>query len=303
MAVLLECVPNISDGRRPHEIAAIAAAFTSAGATNLGVDSDADHNRTVITFAGTPAEVIEGAVRGAAEACRRINLNRHAGAHPRMGATDVIPFIPLGDATMEDAVAAATTTAERIWTELSIPTYLYALAARRPERADLAVVRKGQFEGIRDTIAVDPARAPDFGSPAVHPTAGVSAVGARFFLIAFNVNLASRDLALARRIAQSIRERDGGLPGVKAMGFDLPEQRLVQVSMNLVDFRRTSPIEAYDAIRRAAEEAGVAIAGSEVVGLIPAAAAPDGFRERVEAHDFDPETQIIERKLARSRPT
>lgn len=301
MAGLLECVPNISDGRRPHEIEDIANAFASAGAANLGVDADADHNRTVITIAGTAQQVIDGAVAGVRAARDRIDLNRHHGAHPRMGATDVVPFIPLAGSTMDDAVAAARTAAERIWKELDVPTYLYAQAASRPERVDLAAVRKGQFEGIRDTIGVDPRRLPDFGEAAVHPTAGITAVGARFFLVAYNVNLDSRDLELARRIAKSIREKDGGLPAVKAMGFDLPEQNLVQVSMNLVDYRKTSPIEVFDVIAAKAKEAGVEVAGSEVVGLIPAEAAPEGFRERVQAHDFDPDEQVIERRLARAR--
>ncbi|MGE0191026.1 MAG: glutamate formimidoyltransferase [Planctomycetota bacterium] len=301
MAGLLECVPNISDGRRPHEIEAIADAFASAGATPLGVDADADHNRTVITLAGTAQQVIDGAVAGVRAARDRIDLNRHHGAHPRMGATDVVPFIPLAGSSMDDAVAAARTAAERIWNELRVPTYLYAKAAMRPERADLAAVRRGQFEGIRDTIAVDPRRLPDFGEAAVHPTAGITAVGARFFLVAYNVNLASRDLELARRIAKSIREKDGGLPAVKAMGFDLPEQRLVQVSMNLVDYRTTSPTDVFDVIAAKAKEAGVEVAGSEVVGLIPAEAAPEGFRERVQAHDFDADEQVIERRLARAR--
>lgn len=301
MAGLLECVPNISDGRRPHEIEAIAAAFASAGATPLGVDADADHNRTVITLAGTVQQVIDGAVAGVRAARDRIDLNRHHGAHPRMGATDVVPFIPLAGSSMDDAVAAARTAAERIWNELRVPTYLYAKAAMRPERADLAAVRRGQFEGIRDTIAVDPRRLPDFGEAAVHPTAGITAVGARFFLVAYNVNLASRDLELARRIAKSIREKDGGLPAVKAMGFDLPEQRLVQVSMNLVDYRTTSPTDVFDVIAAKAKEAGVEVAGSEVVGLIPAEAAPAGFRERVQAHEFDADEQVIERRLARAR--
>src|SRR5262245_55679598 len=163
----------------------------------------------------------------------RIDLTKHQGAHPRMGATDVVPFVPLGAATTEDAVAAANETAERIARELGIPTYLYGDAARRPERRDLAKVREGQFEGIRDAIGSDPARAPDFGPARVHPTAGATAVGARFFLIAFNVDLDTRDLALAKRIAKELRERDGGLPAVKALGFDLPERGWVQISMNL----------------------------------------------------------------------
>lgn len=297
---LLECVPNVSEGRDAAAVEAIAKAFASAGATLLDVESDRDHNRSVISVAGTPEEVVEGAVRGARAAMERIDLTKHRGAHPRMGATDVVPFIPLGGATERDAVAAAQRAAERIARELSIPTYLYGQAARRPERADLAKVREGQFEGIRDVIGTDPARAPDFGPMAVHPTAGATAVGARFFLIAFNVDLDTRDLALAKRIAKEIRERDGGMKAVKALGFDLPERGWVQVSMNLTDYRVTSPQAAYEAVRARAQAAGAKVAGSELVGLIPAAACPPGFDKAVRLLSFDPE-QVIETRLARLR--
>jgi glutamate formiminotransferase len=300
MARMLECVPNVSEGRDREKVARIAAAFSSAGATLLAQESDADHNRSVITIAGTHDEVVEGAVRGATAARDSIDLTKHSGAHPRMGATDVVPFVPLGDTSMKDAVRAAEEAARRIAAECGVPTYLYGEAARRPERRDLAHVRKGQFEGIRDAIATDPSRAPDFGPPRVHPTAGATAVGARFFLIAFNVNVEGRDLDLAKRIAKEIREKDGGMPGVKALGFDLPERGWVQVSMNLVDYRRTSPVEVYDAIARRAKEAGARIAGSELVGLIPEAAVPDGFAERVRLLDFDPQ-QVIETRLAALR--
>ena len=299
MSGLLECIPNISNGRDADVVAAVAEAFASGGAVLLGTDSDADHNRSVITIAGTPAQVIAGAVAGVAAARDRIDLTTHEGAHPRMGATDVVPFVPLEGATTEDAVAAATEAAERIWKETGVPTYLYGDAARVPERSNLAKVRRGQFEGIRDSIADDPARMPDFGEAAVHPTAGITAVGARFFLIAYNVNLDTQDLAVAKEIAVAIREKDGGLPGVKAMGFDLPEKGQVQVSMNLVDYRQTSPIAVFDEIAKRAEAAGVPVAGSEVVGLIPQAACPEGFAERVRVIDFDPDEQIVERRLAR----
>ena len=299
-APLLECVPNISDGRDPAVVAAVAQAFASAGAVLLDVESDRDHHRSVITIAGTPRQVVDGAVAGARAARERIDLTKHEGAHPRMGATDVVPFVPLGDTSMDVARAAADEAAERIARELGIPTFLYGDAARRPERRDLAKVREGQFEGIRDLIGTDPARAPDFGSSAVHPTAGATAVGARFFLIAFNVNLATRDLAIAKKIAKEIRERDGGLPGVKALGFDLAEKGWVQVSMNLVDFRRTSPIAAFDAVASRAAAAGVEVAGSELVGLIPKAACPDGFPQRVRLLAWDPD-QVIETRWERRK--
>jgi glutamate formiminotransferase len=300
MDVLLECVPNVSEGRDPETVRRIAEAFASAGATLLDVDSDADHHRSVITLAGAPDEVVEGAVRGVGAARDRIDLTRHAGAHPRMGAADVVPFVPLGAATMAEAVRAAERAAERIAREAGVPTYLYGEAARRPERRDLAQVRRGQFEGLRDAVRTDPARAPDFGPAALHPTAGATAVGARTFLIAYNVNLASRDLDLARRIAQEVRERDGGLPAVKALGFDLPEKGWVQVSMNLTDFRRTSPLEAFRAVEARARAAGVGVAGSEVVGLIPEAACPPGFAQAVRLLGFDPD-QVVERRLRARR--
>jgi glutamate formiminotransferase len=297
---LLECVPNVSEGRDAAAAAAMAAAFASAGATLLDVESDADHNRSVITIAGTRRQVVDGAVAGTRAARDRIDLTTHKGAHPRMGAADVVPFVPLAGATIDDAVAAAVEAAERIASELSIPTYLYGDAARRPERRDLAKVREGQFEGIRAVIATDPARAPDFGPRAVHPTAGASAVGARFFLVAFNVDLDTRDLSIAKGIAKAIRERDGGMPGVKALGFDLPARGWVQVSMNLVDFRKTSAIAAFDAVAERAKAAGVRVAGSELVGLIPQAACPPGFAERVQLLSFDPQ-QVIETRIASRR--
>ncbi len=299
-APLLECVPNISDGRDPAVVDAVARAFASAGAVLLDVESDRDHHRSVITIAGTPRQVIDGAVAGTRAARDRIDLTRHEGAHPRMGATDVVPFVPLGDATVATAREVAEEAAARIASELGIPTYLYGDAARRPERRDLAKVREGQFEGIRDLIGTDPARAPDFGPSAVHPTAGATAVGARFFLIAFNVNLATRDLAVAKKIAKELRERDGGMPGVKALGFDLAEKGWVQVSMNLVDYRKTSPVAAFDAVAARAQAAGVAVAGSELVGLIPKAACPDDFPQRVRLLAWDPD-QVIETRLSRRK--
>jgi len=297
---LLECVPNISDGRDAATIDAVAKAFASKGAVLLDVESDRDHHRTVISIAGTRRQVVDGAVAGTKAARDRIDLTKHQGAHPRMGAADVVPFIPLAGATMADAVGAAEEAARRIAEEVGVPTYLYGEAAKKPERRDLAKVREGQFEGIRDAIAGDPARAPDFGPRAVHPTAGATAVGARFFLIAFNVDLDTRDLGLAKRIAKEVRERDGGLPAVKALGFDLPERGWVQVSMNLVDYRKTSPVQAFDAVAERAKAAGIAVAGSELVGLIPRDACPPDFASRVRLLSFDPD-QVIETRLEHRR--
>jgi glutamate formiminotransferase/formiminotetrahydrofolate cyclodeaminase len=267
---LLECVPNFSEGRRPEVVDAICDAVRSVPAVRLiGREMDADHNRAVVTFVGPVEPVKEAAFRAIRKASETIDLREHRGAHPRMGATDVCPFVPLGDATMEDAKAAAAEVGERVGRELSIPVFLYAEAARRPERTKLADVRRGEFEGLRDAIGRDDDRAPDFGPAAIHPSAGATAVGARFFLIAYNVNLATSDVAVAKRIAKELREKDGGLPGVQAMGFALEDRGLAQVSMNLLDFRRTSPGRVFDEVRTRAAAAGVQVEESEVVGLLP----------------------------------
>ncbi|MCE9637160.1 MAG: glutamate formimidoyltransferase [Planctomycetes bacterium] len=275
---LLECVPNFSEGRRPEVIDAICAEITSVpGIALLGREMDASHNRAVVTFVGPPEAAQEAAIRAMRRASQLIDLREHKGEHPRMGATDVVPFIPLGDATMADAVAAANVVAARAAAELSIPTYLYAEAARRPERVKLADVRKGEFEGLRAEVGVNPDRAPDFGPAAVHPSAGCTAVGARFFLIAFNVNLATDDVALAKRISKEIREKDGGLPGVQAMGFHLGDRNIAQVSMNLLDYRKTSPGRVFEEVRARAEAAGVKVLESEMIGLVPQAAVNQAF--------------------------
>ena len=267
---LLECVPNFSEGRRPEVVDAIAAEITGVpGVRLLGREMDADHNRAVLTFVGAPDAVQEAAFRAVRKAAALIDLREHKGAHPRMGATDVVPFVPLGECTMADAVAAANAVGDRIGRELAIPVFLYAEAARRPERIKLADVRKGEFEGLRDAIGRDAERAPDFGPAAIHASAGATAVGARFFLIAYNVNLAAHDVALAKRIAKEIREKDGGLPGVQAMGFDLADRSLAQVSMNLLDYRKTSPGRVFDEVRTRAEAAGVKVLESEMIGLLP----------------------------------
>jgi glutamate formiminotransferase/formiminotetrahydrofolate cyclodeaminase len=295
---LVECVPNFSEGRRRDVVDSIVAeARAVEGVTVLGCESDADHNRSVLTFAGAPEPVLEAAFRCAKKAAAVLDLREHKGAHPRMGATDVIPFVPLGDTTMEECVVLARRLGERMGAELKIPVYLYAEAAARPERKKLADVREGQFEGIRDSIGTDPARAPDFGPKAVHPSAGATAVGARFFLIAYNVNLKSRDLALAKKIAKSLREKDGGLPGVQAAGFDLPAQGKVQVSMNLLDYRKTGMREVFLRTKARAKKGGAEVSESEIVGLVPRGAVhrivSDGLRL-----DAPLGPQVIEDNLA-----
>lgn len=266
---LIECIPNFSEGRRQDVIDEIAAAVTRVdGVHLLDVQSDATHNRCVVTFVGHEGPIAEAAFRAIETAAALIDLNHHEGAHPRFGATDVVPFVPLRSQEMPVCVEVAQVLARRVATDLDIPAYLYEDAARIPEHRNLAVIRGKGFEELRDVIASDPARGPDEGEARVHATAGAVAIGARFPLIAFNVNLDSDDLELARRIAVEIRERDGGMKCVKAIGLML-EDGAVQVSMNLTDYRVTSMADVVGAVGERAAAVGVSIRESEVVGLLP----------------------------------
>jgi glutamate formiminotransferase len=233
---------------------------------------DSDHNRSVITFVAGPDQVVEAALRAVATAAELIDLREHAGEHPRIGATDVLPFIPVSGVTMDQCIQLAHDAGRRVWDELSIPVYFYERAALRPDRFRLENVRGKGFEQLREEIGQNPDRAPDVGEPKLHQSAGAIAIGARPFLIAFNVNLQTNDPAIARRIAYAVRERDGGLPFVKALGFELPSRGLVQVSMNLIDYEKTSIASAFAAVQGEASRLGVAIAGTEIVGLLPRAA-------------------------------
>jgi glutamate formiminotransferase len=246
------------------------------GASVLGRHLDADHNRSVITFVAAPEVVVEAALRAVTKATELIDLRTHAGEHPRIGATDVLPFVPVSGVTIDDCVALAHEAGQRIWQELSIPVYFYERAARRSDRVRLENVRGRGFEQLRDEIVTNPERAPDIGDHRVHETAGAIAVGARPYLIAFNVNLRTSDLSIARSIAHEVRERDGGLRYVKALGFALPTRGLVQVSMNLTDYEQTSIARAFLAVRDAAARHSVEIAGAEIVGLLPRAALDRG---------------------------
>jgi len=271
--MLIECVPNFSEGRKPETVEAIARAIESVADTMvLDRHIDPDHNRSVITFVANPDLVVEAALRAVAKATELIDLRTHKGEHPRIGATDVLPFVPLGEVTMETCVALAHQAGRRIWNELAIPVYFYERAALKPERVRLENVRSKEFEKLLREIATNRDRAPDIGSPKLHETAGAIAIGARPFLIAFNVNLRTGDVSIARRIARKVRERDGGLPFVKALGFDLRARGLVQVSMNLTDFERTTMARAFNAVYEGATALGVEVAGAEIVGLIPRAA-------------------------------
>jgi glutamate formiminotransferase len=318
-ARLVECVPNVSEGRRPEVVDEIVAAFAGADPAVLVLDrsSDADHNRTVLTLAGPGPALVEAAVAGARACARLVDLNAHRGVHPRLGALDVLPFVPLGRATRLagaadpdlDCAALAGLAGRRVAAEAGVPVYLYGAAARRPERAALPAVRGRGFEAVRAALAAgEAARAPDLGGPGLHPTAGATAVGAREVLVAYNVVLAGAGLELARRIAARVRERDGGLPAVRAMGVALEdrggpgEPGLVQVSMNLLDHRLTPPAAAFAAVAELAGRAGARVVASEIVGLVPAAALAGVDPADLLLAGFTPDL-ILEERLARALDT
>lgn len=295
---LIECVPNFSEGRRPEVIEQIVAAIRAVpGATVLDTSSDADHNRTVVTFVGAPEAVEQAAYAAIATAARLINLDEHRGEHPRIGATDVVPFVPLRGATMADCVAIARRLGERVGGELGIPVYLYEAAATRPERQNLANIRAGEYEGLKQTIATDPDRAPDFG-PATLGPAGATVIGARPFLIAFNVYLNTADVQIADRIARAVRHSSGGLHFVKAMGVLVEGQ--AQVSMNLTNFEKTPVHRVVEMIRREAARYGALITHSELVGLIPEDALLDAAQWYLQLDRFTKD-QVLERRLATAR--
>ena len=295
---LVECVPNISEGRDPAVIDAIEDAIASAGSVSvLHRTSDPDHNRSVITFAGEPCNVLEAAVRAAGQAVQLIDLNRHRGVHPRLGALDVLPFVPLEGIGLEECVALAHEAGERIWRELRIPVYFYEAAAMRPDRVKLEDVRRGQFEGVREAALDDAAKRPDIGGPQLHATAGATIVGARKILIAYNINLRSTDLELAKAIAKRVRTSGGGLPYVKALGLPLESRGLVQVSTNLTDFERTPVHALFAEVQRLAAERNVEIAESELIGLMPRKALEMAAASFLKIANFDSE-RVIENALA-----
>jgi glutamate formiminotransferase len=264
----------------------------------LGAELDANHHRSVVTLAGPAPAVAEAAVRGAAAARERIDLRTHKGEHKRMGAMDVCPFVPLAGASMADAVATAREVGRRIGSELGLPVFLYAEACTRESRRVLGNVRNKEFEGLQALVGTDPEFVPDFGPSRLHATAGAVAVGARSFLIAYNVNLRTQDVQVAKDIAKAVREKDGGFKKVQAMGFFLDDKRLAQVSMNLLDFQVTSIRTVYDAVARMAGERGVEVAESELIGLAPAAALDAATARHIRLPAFDPAQQIVEARLA-----
>ena len=270
MTPLVECVPNFSEGRKPETVRSIAESIAAVdSACVLDTHIDPDHNRSVITFVASPEKVVEAAVNAVRRASELIDMRTHLGEHPRLGATDVLPFVPVRGVTMDDCVRVAHEAGEIIARELLIPVYFYEHAALRPERVNLEDVRRGALELLREQIATTPERAPDLGLARVHDSAGAIAVGARPFLIAFNVILRSSDVDVARQIARKIRARNGGLPFLKALGFRLHTRGLVQVSMNLVNYEVTGMAAAYEAVQREADLLGVDIESTEIVGLVP----------------------------------
>jgi glutamate formiminotransferase / formiminotetrahydrofolate cyclodeaminase len=294
---IVECVPNFSEGRRKEVIEAIRnAADRVEGVTVLDCESDPNHNRMVLTFVGSPLAVKNAALESSAEAIKFIDLRTHKGEHPRMGAVDVVPFVPLREVTMDECVLLANEFANEYSKRFQVPVFLYEYAARRPERKDLAKVREGQFEGLRELIGKDPTKDPDYGPKAIHATAGATAVGARPILIAYNVDLATNDLSIAKKIAHLVRARDGGLPTVKALGFELKDRSIVQVSMNLTDYKVSSISRAFDAVSKHASELGVSVVESEIVGLVPMDALLDAATNYLKLTSFS-SNQIVEYRL------
>src|SRR5246127_103381 len=298
MKRLIESVPNFSEGRDPARVDAIVQAMSAVqGVYVLDREMDADHNRCVITLAGDPDAVGEAALIGVGKAAELINLTKHSGAHPRVGAADVVPFIPIHGVTLEDCAALARRVGKEIWTRYRIPVFFYEAAATRPDRVNLENVRKGQFEGLREELKKNHERQPDVGEPKLHPTAGVTVVGARKFLIAYNVNLNTPDVAIANKIAKAIRFSSGGLRYVKSMGVELKARNLAQVSINLTDFEQTPMHRVYEMVKREAERHGAMPVGSEIVGLVPKKALEMTADFFLQLENFSP-AQVLENRLA-----
>src|SRR5947209_4833761 len=292
---LVECVPNFSEGRDTAKVEAVIAAMKVDGVYLLDKEMDSDHNRCVITLVGNRDAIAEAAIRGVGKASELIDLTKHTGAHPRLGAADVVPFIPIDGVTIEDCVAISKHVAEEVWKRYKIPTYLYEAAAQIPERQNLEYIRKGQFEGIRAEIETNPARKPDFGDAKLHPTAGAVVVGARKALIAYNVFLNTADVDIAKKVAKAVRFSSGGLRFVKGAGFSV--RGLAQVSMNLTDFEQTPVARVFEYVKREAAHYGVAPVSSEIVGLIPKKALEQAAEWFLRVENFE-SSMILENRLS-----
>ena len=294
MAKLMECIPNISEGRRldlVEEFADIVRAVP--GVTLIDYSSDASHNRSVFTFLGDPDQVMEAAFRFAQHAVEKIDLRVHEGEHPRMGAVDVIPFVPIRDMDMQECVERSKVLGERIAAELDLPVFLYEESASAPHRKNLAAIRKGQFEGMAEKVLEDQWH-PDFGGNRIHPSAGVVAVGARQPLIAFNINLDTSDVSIAKKIAKIIREKDGGFRAVKALGVMLEERNIAQVSINMCDYKQTPLYRVLEFVRFEAARYGVHVVGTEIIGLAPMMAFVDAADYYLQIEKFDAFKQVLE---------
>jgi glutamate formiminotransferase len=292
---VVECVPNFSEGRDARRVKAIVAAMRVEGVRLLDWSMDADHNRSVVTIAGEPSAVVEAAVRGAGKAAELIDLTRQQGVHPRIGAADVIPFVPISGIKLEQCVLLARQAGLEIWRRFGVPVFFYEAAAARPDRANLEEVRRGQFEGLRDAVRNDSARRPDLGGPGLHPTAGACAVGARKFLVAYNIYFDSTDVSMVRAIAREIRAASGGLKGVKAMGV-LAHGR-AQLSMNITDFEATPISQVFRVVSSLALRHKAALVEGEVIGLLPEAACERESEWMRQLVGFDPLTKILEHRL------
>ncbi len=297
MAKIVECVPNFSEGRRVDVIEAIAQEIRKVeGVRLLAYEYDKDHNRSVFTFIGPPDGVKEAAFLACSKAADLIDMNKHSGEHPRIGATDVIPFIPISNVSMADCVKLANELGAKIANNLGIPIYLYEYAAASSKRRNLADVRRGQYEGLKEAIQTDPERRPDFGPCTLHPTAGATVVGARMPLVAYNVNLATDNLDIAKAIAKAVRHSSGGLRFVKALGLEIKQRGIVQVSMNLTDYEKTPIFRVFEMIKSEADRYGVEILGSEVIGLVPMNALVDSAEHYLRIENFD-RSQVLENRL------
>lgn len=297
MNKLVECVPNFSEGRDKVKVQKVVDAAKSAGVTILDVETDADHHRCVLSFVGSPDACVEACFRVAKTAAELIDLNQHKGEHPRMGAVDVIPFIPVAGVTIADCVKLAEKCGERIGKELNIPVYLYDHAARRPERKDLASVRKGQFEALKDLIGKDESRRPDFGPNHIHATAGAVAVGARQQIVNFNLNLDTADMVAGKDIAKRVRASGGGLPAVRGKEIELSARKQVQISTVLTDYKTSSMKRVIDETAKLAAEHGAKVKTTEIVGLLPRQALVDFALESLNLENFQPDIQILENRL------
>ena len=297
MKKIVECVPNFSEGRRKEIIEEIIDQVRKRKDVKLlDYSSDPDHNRTDVTFIGEPQSVKEAALDLAMKCVELIDMNKHKGEHPRMGAIDVVPFIPVYNVTMEECVKLAHEFAKEFSEKTGVPCFMYEEAATRPDRKNLADVRRGEFEGLKEAIGKDPDKVPDYGPNKIHPTAGATAVGARFFLVAFNVNLGTSDINIAKKIAKAVRHSSGGYRYVKAMGFEIKERGIVQVSMNLTNYQKTPIFRVFETIKNEAERYGVPVIGSEIVGLVPLEAlimVADHYL-RLENFSID---QVLEKRL------